>query len=98
MKYVFIVVLKIWYRHSKDRMTNNYNKRAPSGRDPRLRGKVIQTIIFFLNIICQKIIIIVIAHLYGHIIMKTFTSDGLVYVYKVMNCTGMLVFNIIIVI
>ena len=33
--------------------------------------------------------------------MKTFTSDGLVYVYKtykVINCTGMLVFNIIIVI
>ena len=24
----------------------------------------------------------IIAHLYGHIIMRTFTSDGLVYVYK----------------
>ena len=25
MKLIFIVVLKIWYRLSKDRMTNNYN-------------------------------------------------------------------------
>ena len=39
-----------------------------------------------------------IARLYGHIIMRTFTSDGLLYVYKiykVINCTGMLVCIII---
>ena len=58
----------------RSKIIADYNKnRAPSGRDPRLRGKVIQTII------CQKIIIII-ARLYGHIIMRMFTSDCLVCV------------------
>ena len=66
-----------------------YNKRVPSGQDPRLLGKVKQTtcIIYdmpkdYNNIMC--IYIYITACLYGHLIMRTFTSDGLhvVYVYK----------------
>ena len=52
----------------------------PSGRDPRLRGKVLQTTTLFSKYMPQDYISLLV--LYGHIIIKTFASDGLLYVYK----------------
>ena len=52
----------------------------PSGRDPRLRGKVLQTTTLFSKYMPQDYISLLV--LYGYIIIKTFASDGLLYVYK----------------
>ena len=51
------------------------------GWDPRLRYKVIQTITIFSKYM-PKDCVYIITRLYGHVMVKTFASDGLLCVYK----------------
>ena len=59
-----------------------FKTRVPLGRDPHLCGKVYFFSKYNYNMPTDyNNYIYIIVHLYGHI-MKTFTSDGLLYVFK----------------